>query len=155
MGGRRVRLTASPPSVTGYSRKIWEPRRLKILWAFTACYRDNFNFKQRVLTATSRHSVPAMWAQSRIRSFITRFRSEHVYVTTSSVINMPYTLYLKTVLHTNDCSIINLTKWTKFSEITKAIRNYLGERKLVHFRNGLHINMKHWLWHKSREWRSY
>jgi hypothetical protein len=23
---------------------MWEPRRLTTLWAFTACYRDNFNF---------------------------------------------------------------------------------------------------------------
>jgi hypothetical protein len=25
-------------------QKIWEPRRLTLLWAFTACYRDSFNF---------------------------------------------------------------------------------------------------------------
>jgi hypothetical protein len=24
--------------------KMWEPRRLTILWAFTACYRDTFTF---------------------------------------------------------------------------------------------------------------
>jgi hypothetical protein len=24
--------------------KMWEPRRLTILWAFTACYRDSFTF---------------------------------------------------------------------------------------------------------------
>jgi hypothetical protein len=23
---------------------MWEPRRLTTLWAFTACYRDNFTF---------------------------------------------------------------------------------------------------------------
>jgi hypothetical protein len=23
--------------------KMWEPRRLTTLWAFTACYRDSFN----------------------------------------------------------------------------------------------------------------
>jgi hypothetical protein len=25
-------------------KKIWEPRRLTTLWAFTACYKDNFTF---------------------------------------------------------------------------------------------------------------
>jgi hypothetical protein len=25
-------------------QKMWVPRRLTILWAFTACYRDNFTF---------------------------------------------------------------------------------------------------------------
>jgi hypothetical protein len=24
--------------------KVWEPRRLTTLWAFTACYRDSFTF---------------------------------------------------------------------------------------------------------------
>jgi hypothetical protein len=24
--------------------KMWEPRRLTTLWAFTACYRDSFTF---------------------------------------------------------------------------------------------------------------
>jgi hypothetical protein len=24
--------------------KIWEPRRLTTLWAYTACYRDNFAY---------------------------------------------------------------------------------------------------------------
>jgi hypothetical protein len=26
--------------------KMWEPRRLTTLWAFTACYRDSFTFLQ-------------------------------------------------------------------------------------------------------------
>jgi hypothetical protein len=42
-GGRRVRLTATSicdPIV----KEIWEPRRLRKLWASTACYRDSFNF---------------------------------------------------------------------------------------------------------------
>jgi hypothetical protein len=30
----------SPPSVSRLSRRMWEPRRLTTLWAFTACYRD-------------------------------------------------------------------------------------------------------------------
>jgi hypothetical protein len=27
--------------------KMWEPRRLTSLWAFTACYRDSFTFTVR------------------------------------------------------------------------------------------------------------
>jgi hypothetical protein len=39
-------LTTSPPSVSRLSRKMWEPRRLTILWASVACYRDSFTFLQ-------------------------------------------------------------------------------------------------------------
>jgi hypothetical protein len=39
-----IRLTIPPPSVSPLSRKMWEPRRLTILWASTACYRDSFTF---------------------------------------------------------------------------------------------------------------
>jgi hypothetical protein len=42
---RRVRLTTLPPSMSrDCLEKMWEPRRLTILWAFTACYRDRFTF---------------------------------------------------------------------------------------------------------------
>jgi hypothetical protein len=40
-GGRRVRLT-SLPLRADFLDKMWEPRRLTTLWAFTACYRDSF-----------------------------------------------------------------------------------------------------------------
>jgi hypothetical protein len=40
-GGRRVRLTTSPPSVSRPSSKMLEPRRLTTLRASTASYRDN------------------------------------------------------------------------------------------------------------------
>jgi hypothetical protein len=42
-GSRRVSLTTLPPSVRE-REKMWEPRRLTILWAFTTCYRDSFTF---------------------------------------------------------------------------------------------------------------
>jgi hypothetical protein len=37
-GGRRVGLTADCLD------KMWDPRRLTTLWAFTACYRDSYFF---------------------------------------------------------------------------------------------------------------
>jgi hypothetical protein len=43
MNGRRVRLT-SPPSVSRFSRLIWEPQRLTNLCTSTACDRDSFTF---------------------------------------------------------------------------------------------------------------
>jgi hypothetical protein len=48
-GGRRIRLTTLP-SVRRLSRKMWEPRPLTTLWAFTACYRDNFYLNLAVLS---------------------------------------------------------------------------------------------------------
>jgi hypothetical protein len=43
-GGRRVRLSTSVSSVSRFSIKMWEPRRLIALWASTACYRVSFTF---------------------------------------------------------------------------------------------------------------
>jgi hypothetical protein len=43
-GGRCVRLTILPLSVSRLSREMWEPRRLTTPWAFTSCYRDSFTF---------------------------------------------------------------------------------------------------------------
>jgi hypothetical protein len=40
--GRHVMLTILPPSVSRLSTKMWEPRRLTTLWAFTAYYRNSF-----------------------------------------------------------------------------------------------------------------
>jgi hypothetical protein len=34
--------------------KVWKPRRPTTLWAFTACYRDNFAFFTKVLVLPSR-----------------------------------------------------------------------------------------------------
>jgi hypothetical protein len=40
-GDRRIGVTTLLPSVSRLSDKMWEPRRLTTLWAFTACYRDS------------------------------------------------------------------------------------------------------------------
>jgi hypothetical protein len=41
MNLRRLRLATSQPSELIVC-KMWEPRRLTTLWAYTACYRDSF-----------------------------------------------------------------------------------------------------------------
>jgi hypothetical protein len=43
-GGRRVRLAASPPSVSRLSRKCGQPQHLTTPWASMAYYRDSFTF---------------------------------------------------------------------------------------------------------------
>jgi hypothetical protein len=37
---------------------MWEPRRLTILWAFTACYRDIFTLYMHIRTSIYRHIAP-------------------------------------------------------------------------------------------------
>jgi hypothetical protein len=37
----------SPPSVSHFSIKMWEPRRLTKLWASTACSRDSFTLYKK------------------------------------------------------------------------------------------------------------
>jgi hypothetical protein len=43
-GGWCIRLTASLPSVSQLSRKMWEPPHLTTQWDSTTCYRDSFTF---------------------------------------------------------------------------------------------------------------
>jgi hypothetical protein len=37
--------------------KMWDPRPLTTLWAFTACYRDSFTFLCKIFSGTSRYSL--------------------------------------------------------------------------------------------------
>jgi hypothetical protein len=43
-GGRRVRLTILPPTLSRLSRENVGLSTSHNLWAFTACYRDSFTF---------------------------------------------------------------------------------------------------------------
>jgi hypothetical protein len=43
-GGRRVRLTTLPPTVSRLSRENVGASTSQTLWAFAACYRDSFTF---------------------------------------------------------------------------------------------------------------
>jgi hypothetical protein len=45
---------------------MWEPRRLTTLWAFTACYRDSFNFKMGVMLLRN------FWLFSQLHGITTR-----------------------------------------------------------------------------------
>jgi hypothetical protein len=56
-GGRCVRLTNRTAICDPIVQKMWEPRRLTTLWAFTACYRDNFTF---YLSITCSNLEPAL-----------------------------------------------------------------------------------------------
>jgi hypothetical protein len=38
-------------------QKMWEPRRLTTLWAFTACYRDSFTFFYLDASTQSHYSI--------------------------------------------------------------------------------------------------
>jgi hypothetical protein len=46
--GGKGRPAREPDNLTAICEttvyKMWEPRRLTTLWAFTACYRDSFTF---------------------------------------------------------------------------------------------------------------
>jgi hypothetical protein len=52
-GGRHVGLTTSPSSVSRLYSKMWEPRPLTTVWAFTACYKESFIFTFFVLCPSS------------------------------------------------------------------------------------------------------
>jgi hypothetical protein len=51
VGGGKERPARKTDNLTAICEpivwKLWEPRRLTTLWAFTACYRDNFTLTAR------------------------------------------------------------------------------------------------------------
>jgi hypothetical protein len=81
---------------------MWEPRRLTILWAFTACYRNSFTFL--ILTKTSRSSNPAP------------YRKEDI---TDSIYNLCVTHNFKTVL--NNTNQLFKTGFTEFDESAVSV----------------------------------
>jgi hypothetical protein len=46
--------------------KIWEPRRLTIVWAFTACYRDRFAFIKGKVEKDNRNSITEFLAMYQV-----------------------------------------------------------------------------------------
>jgi hypothetical protein len=47
---------------------MWEPRRLKTLWASTACYRDSFNFLvEKCVTLEKIREQDAIWQTANLR----------------------------------------------------------------------------------------
>jgi hypothetical protein len=60
MSGRRVKADDLTAICEPIVYKMWQPRRLTTLWAFTACYRDSFTFYLFTclkMLHTSNHSI--------------------------------------------------------------------------------------------------
>jgi hypothetical protein len=48
MGGRRVRLTTSAPTLEAIDQKMWEPRRLTTIRAFTVYYNFPIHMHKKI-----------------------------------------------------------------------------------------------------------